>query len=251
MAEMNKEFRADAYYTIAAKLSGKVMEAGRAEEPQDELVSLMAPDGSDRQLWKLQPDEDGCYKLIGKASGKALDIIAAGINDGAWVHQWDVLAHVGSQMWYIEPAGDGCYTIKAHFMHKCLDVVGLSQEAGARLQIWEDLGGDNQKWIIAEAKETKKPAAKSRTTSAKKSPAKPAAKAADAQAPKQGAKTAASKPAEKKTVKKEPAKKETAQKAPAAAAKKEATKKPASKPAAAAETKTASKTTKTAEKAKA
>ena len=214
MAEAKKEFRTDAYYTIAAKLSGKVMEAGRAEEPQDELVSLMDPDGSDRQLWKLQPDEDGCYKLIGKASGKALDIIAAGINDGAWVHQWDAIEHVGSQMWYIEPAEDGCYTIKAHFTHKCLDVVGLSQEAGARLQIWEDLGGDNQKWVIAEAKAAKKPAAKSsKAASAKKSPAKTAAKASDEAA--KPAEKATAKPAEKNAVKKAPAKKPTAKKAPA------------------------------------
>ena len=198
-------FKVNAFYTISAKLSGKVIEAGSPEEPLDESVCLAEADGSERQLWRLVPVEENCYKLVSKASGKALDIIAAGVSDGAWVHQWEDIPHIGSQLWLVEPAEDGCYKIKAHFTGKCLDVVGISQDTGAHLQIWEDVDGDNQKWRIEEVKAAPKKTAAKKPATKKDSVEKPEAKSASKTAAKDSApktaatKTAAKKPAAKKT----------------------------------------------------
>ena len=67
-------FDCAAYYTITSKLSGKAVTACG-----DTDVRMFAPTGEDNQQWKLVEAAPGVYQLLSKATGKALDIILAGL----------------------------------------------------------------------------------------------------------------------------------------------------------------------------
>ena len=76
-------FDCAAFYTITSKLSGKAVTACGETE-----VRMFAPTEEECQQWKLVAADDGAYRLISKTTGKALDIMLAGENDGAQLHQW-------------------------------------------------------------------------------------------------------------------------------------------------------------------
>ena len=76
-------FDCAAFYTITSKLSGKAVTACGESE-----VRMFASTEEDRQQWKLVAADAGAYRLISKTTGKALDIMLAGENDGAQLHQW-------------------------------------------------------------------------------------------------------------------------------------------------------------------
>lgn len=178
-------FDTAADYTITSKLSGKAITACG-----DIDIRMFSPTGAENQQWKLLEAAGGAYRLLSKATGKAMDIILAGENDGAQLHQWEDLA-VASQCWKIEQTQDGCCKIKSALSGKCLDIVDISMLDDARLQIWEDLDGDNQKWEL-HALNAPKPARKPRAAKKADAPAKPAQKEEAQQA-------AASKPTARKT----------------------------------------------------
>ena len=102
---------------------------------------------------------EGLYKLENKLTGKVLDVINAGSQNGAWLHQWDYIGK-DNQLWTLEPAADGRWKVRSKLSGRVLDIVGMSQENGARLQIWDDVDGENQAWKFTEVKAAKKPAAK-------------------------------------------------------------------------------------------
>ena len=136
-------FDCAAFYTITSKLSGKAVTACGESE-----VRMFAPTEEDRQQWKLVAADTGAYRLISKTTGKALDIMLAGENDGAQLHQWKEDISAPTQSWVLEQTQDGSYKIKSAVSGKCMDIVDISMQDDARLQIWEDLDGENQKWML-------------------------------------------------------------------------------------------------------
>lgn len=164
-AKNTKSKFAGKYCMIAAKESGLVLEA--VQNTHTQLIVLSEADGNDNQLWQIVKNADS-YKFICKASHKVLDIIASGIQNGAWIHQWENTA-VESQLWDIVETSEGCCKIKSALSGKCLDVVGMCQTVGANIQIWEDVNGDNQQWrLILPAEKTVKKVASSKTVEKKK-----------------------------------------------------------------------------------
>lgn len=172
-------FDCAAFYTITSKLSGKAVTACGETE-----VRMFAPTEEDRQQWKLVVADASAYRLISKTTGKALDIMLAGENDGAQLHQWEEDISAPTQSWVLEQTQDGSYKIKSAVSGKCMDIVDISMQDDARLQIWEDLDGENQKWMLnalAAPKPARKPRAPKKETTAKtktvaeKAPSKPKA----------------------------------------------------------------------------
>lgn len=104
---------------------------------------------------------EGLYKLENKLTGKVLDVINAGSQNGAWLHQWDYIGK-DNQLWTLEPAADGRWKVRSKLSGRVLDIVGMSQENGARLQIWDDVDGENQAWKFTEVKAAKKPGGQKR-----------------------------------------------------------------------------------------
>ena len=170
---MKKEFKATLEYTIAAKASGLLLEVVEGNEANGTAVCLAPADGSTKQLWKIKQDKDLC-QIFSKATGKCLDVIDGGTEDGAWIHQWENLS-APNQVWTAEAVSEGVYKLKNS--GKCLDVVGMSAVEGAHVQLWSDVDGENQQWVITAVE--KKPAAKKAETAEKKPAAKKATKKAE------------------------------------------------------------------------
>lgn len=172
----------ETYYQIVSKQSGKAIEAS-----DNDAVYMNEPTGGENQQFRFEAVEGG-WRIVSRTTGKALDIILAGTENGAQIHQWDVTG-ADNQHWTVEKASRGCVVIKSKLSGRCLDIVGMSLEAGARIQIWDDMQGDNQQWKL-----------KAVNAPAKKAPAKKAAEKAPARKA-----AAAKKPAANKTAAKKPA----------------------------------------------
>lgn len=187
---------ADKLYSIVSKQNGKAIEAG-----DEDVVCMMKASRRKNQQWSFQPTEDGCVKAVNAASGKVLDVVWEGTDNGAQIHQWEYMGG-SNQQWMIETTEDGACKIKGKASQKCIDIVDMSSEDGARLQIWDDCNGDNQQWILKEIKAPAKSTAKTAKdaeTVVEEKPKKSTAKAAkDAETageekPKKAAKPRASK----------------------------------------------------------
>ena len=185
-------------YQIAAK-DGRVVEIAGMDCNSGATVQLWENGNGDSQKWLAVEVETGWYKLQNKMSGKVLDVMSAGSDNGARLHAWDYVGK-DNQLWAFE-AVKGGFKLRSKRSGRVLDIVDMSAENGARLQIWDDVDGENQVWVVTD--ETAAPAKK---TAAKKPAAKkaaPAAKAAEKKAeaakPAEKAVAPAVKAAEKKT----------------------------------------------------
>ncbi|HZH03880.1 MAG TPA: RICIN domain-containing protein, partial [Myxococcaceae bacterium] len=90
----------------------------------------------------------GVYELRNQCSGKLLEVSAAGLNNGARVHQWTALG-AKHQQWRLKPAAGGSYLlVPQHSVGKALDVSGSGTADGTRVLQWADHGGPNQRWLL-------------------------------------------------------------------------------------------------------
>ena len=230
---------------MAVKKTGEFMIVNRRSKKALQATGLdnglpveqAAAAGTDAQLWTAVETVGG-VKLFNKATGKVLDVMQGGTENGTWAQTWEDVDGE-SQLWTIENV-TATYKKLIHVKSgKALDIVDMSEEDGAPAQIWESVEGEGQQWKLTAAQTEKKPAAKK--APAKKAPAKKAE--AKAEAPKKAEAKAAPK-AEKAPEKKvEKALKAEPQKAmkKAEAQEKTLVKKEAAKPAASKATKTAKK----------
>ena len=77
-------------YQIAAK-NGRVLEVADFNTASGAAVQLWDNVKEDSQIWLLVEVAEGLYKLENKLTGKVLDVINAGSQNGAWLHQWDYI----------------------------------------------------------------------------------------------------------------------------------------------------------------
>jgi hypothetical protein len=91
----------------------------------------------------------GCYHIIAKHSGKALDVDSFSKEDCANIFQYEL--HGGdNQIWILVKAKDGYYYFFAKHSGKCLDVESYKQDNGANVWQHSFHGGDNQQWKLKE-----------------------------------------------------------------------------------------------------
>ncbi len=90
----------------------------------------------------------GTYKLINRASGKALDVSNGSTADGADVIQWGYSGNI-NQKWVLTDTGNG-YKIMNSNSGKALDVYNSSTADGADVIQWTDRGQNNQKWNLVD-----------------------------------------------------------------------------------------------------
>lgn len=95
-------------------------------------------------------DTASWYVLVNRNSGKALDVFAASIDNGAAVQQRT--RHNGdNQQFQFVDSGGGYYRLRARHSGKALDVSGFSTADGATVQQWSDIHGSNQQFRLADA----------------------------------------------------------------------------------------------------
>lgn len=90
------------------------------------------------------------YVLVNGSSGKVLDDLAFGTNDGAAVVQWG-RSGAANQQWRFIDAGDGYYRLQNRNSGKVLDDYNWAKTAGSRIVQWSDLNGTNQQFRLAKS----------------------------------------------------------------------------------------------------
>ena len=192
-----------AEFMIVNRRTGKALQAAGLENGQ--AVVQAAPTGEASQLW-VQAGEKGPVKFINKASGKALDVVHGGVENGTWAHVWEDV-DAPSQQWEIVKLTATYKKLRNVQSGKVLDIVDMSEEDGALAQIWEDVDGVGQQWKFVaapekpsaeagkaaapvEAKPVKAPRAKKASPAVKAAPAGEAAPAKRAPGRKPAAKKA-------------------------------------------------------------
>lgn len=156
-----------AEFMLVNRRSKKALQATGQENGL--VVEQAAPTGSDAQLWTAV-EAGGAVKLVNKLSGKVLDIMAEGSENGAWAQTWEDVDG-GSQMWQLVTVTSTYKKLLNVRSGKVLDIVDMSDEDGAPAQLWEDVNGLGQQWRLVSAE---KPAKKAKKPVAKKAPSKTA-----------------------------------------------------------------------------
>jgi hypothetical protein len=112
-------------------------------------VQQWTDNGSTAQQWIITATTDGYYRLVGKGSGKALEVSNSSLADGGNVQIWSYVG-ANTQQWKIEATTDGYYRILNRNSGKALDVNGGSTADGANVHQWTYNGGNNQQWLITQ-----------------------------------------------------------------------------------------------------
>ncbi len=90
---------------------------------------------------------DGYYTLLsGLGDNWAVDVSAAGTNDGMNIQLWTKLG-VDNQKFYVHYLGSGSYELMT-FCGKRVDVSGAGREIGTNIVQWSSNGGNQQRWYI-------------------------------------------------------------------------------------------------------
>jgi len=108
--------------------------------------TLAAPSG-EVQLPVSSPLGNGIYKLIAKASNKALDIAGCSPGLGADVVQNSWFGK-DCQKWNVQATGDGYFVLTSARGGLALDVAGCSNDNYANVQTWAPNGAYCQQWKI-------------------------------------------------------------------------------------------------------
>jgi len=89
---------------------------------------------------------NGTYRIVGRQSGRALEVKAASTANGSGIDIQDYSGS-GNQKWTVQAVG-GNYKIIGFQSGRALDVVGQLIANGSALDIWDYNGGNNQLWSI-------------------------------------------------------------------------------------------------------
>ena len=93
---------------------------------------------------------NGTYKIINRASGKALDAKGGGTINGTAVVQWGYNGG-NNQRWTLTSLGNGQYKLTNVASGRSLDVSAGSTVPGTAALLWDYYGGANQKFSLGSA----------------------------------------------------------------------------------------------------
>jgi hypothetical protein len=133
------------WYLIVGEDSKKCL-----DEPADRLsISLTQWEchGQLNQRWTLVFLSDGYVLVKCLQSGRVLDVVNAGYNNGDKIQMYDY-GGADNQKWKIEATGGGHFRLKAKHSGKCVDVPAFSKDNGTQLQQWDCYDSPNQKFSL-------------------------------------------------------------------------------------------------------
>jgi len=135
----------DGYYTITNKNSGKAVDVANGSTADGANIQQYQSNGSDAQLWKLEPAGNGYYYIFSRRSGKVLDVKDGSTADSANVQQYQYNGS-DAQKWKLEEAGDTYYYLISKRSGKALDVANSNTADGANVQQYSRNGTATQQW---------------------------------------------------------------------------------------------------------
>lgn len=139
---------ADGIYRFETK-NGMRLDVNGASHSSGANIQLWEKNDSDAQIFKVEYQNNGYYKITNVASGKVLDIDGGNAHNGANVIQYGW--HGGpNQQWKIVSSGESGYycLLSAQNTTQALDISGGIFKNGTNVQSWEKNNSDAQKWKL-------------------------------------------------------------------------------------------------------
>lgn len=141
----NVSFNSKQTYKLINVNSQKALDLYYGSKEDGANILQYTYNGYQNQKWYLQSLNNGYFKIINAASGKALD--GAGTSAGANVQQWS-FGNGENQQWSIQKV-NGNYKIINRKSGLALDVSGASKSDNANVLQWNYKGSNNQLWRVA------------------------------------------------------------------------------------------------------
>lgn len=107
--------------------------------------------GGDNQVFYLERQGDGTYKIIAKHSGLSIEVRNSSHENEIDVAQWEYVDGYNCKLWYIVDCGNGYYKFVNKESGKCIDIQGNETANGTRVQQYEDNGTDAQRFQLVSA----------------------------------------------------------------------------------------------------
>ena len=117
-------------------------------------TGAQSPQANIARIYELEAYGQGAfdtrarYKIVNRASGKALAVQNAGLGDSAPVVQWDYVDTTTNDEWRLVDVGGGYYDIVNAYSGKALDVQGGVADDGKPLIQYASHGSPNQQWQL-------------------------------------------------------------------------------------------------------
>jgi hypothetical protein len=141
------------YYVITNVESGKCLDVPGADASQGAVLWQYAPNGSDAQLFAIEPNADGSFTISPKLNrALVLDFQWGATDAGTLVHLWERNGTAAQRM-TLQPVmrsvADGEYSLRSALGASVLDVSGNSSDDGANVQIWAANATTAQRFHVA------------------------------------------------------------------------------------------------------
>ena len=101
--------------------------------------------GQPNQQWYVDPCGADVYRIIGRQSGRVLDVPDGRPGEPIQIYAWAANAN---QRWAIEANDTGIFLVLAANRDLVLDVAQASPANGAKLCVWYRNGGSNQRFKL-------------------------------------------------------------------------------------------------------
>ncbi|MCR5788917.1 MAG: RICIN domain-containing protein [Lachnospiraceae bacterium] len=134
---------------LAPDMALDIYAAGAEKEGSNASIYHNTKDRN--QIFTITHVCNGFYKIVHKATGKALDVYAASGKEGANV-QFYPYNGSAAQLWSIIPCADGTYRLQAKCSGLTLDVSGGVTADGQNVQQWNRNDSKAQQWKLVKVK---------------------------------------------------------------------------------------------------
>ncbi len=134
---------------VGEEFYARIMGAGSGKylDLAEDNVVINAVKNTRSQVWRFKFNSDGTYTIINRSTGKALDVYAAGTENGTNVQTYKN-NNTDAQRWFVRKV-DGYYVLEPkHAPSKALDVAANATADGTNVQIYKNNGSTSQKYTI-------------------------------------------------------------------------------------------------------
>lgn len=134
-------------YTLASRLSGKLLEVANASNSDGANVIQWTDLGGPNQRWIIREVIENYYSVINVQSGKSLEVFDLSTANGANVAQYEFWQG-DSQLWRMIDLGDGSIQLINRLSEKALTVAGGNSGDGANVEQNVPNGEVGQSWRL-------------------------------------------------------------------------------------------------------
>lgn len=139
-----------AVYIIRSRTTGRPLEIYDPSRPNTQAVQAATGSTAPAQAtnmaaqWRIEPQNDGFYRLIVPGNNRVLEVLGSSTSNGAPLDLWPYFSG-NNQVWHIEPTTDGYYKLTAKHSKKAITARD-STDAG--IVQWRSRNNQNQDWKL-------------------------------------------------------------------------------------------------------